>query len=184
MRKKLALVLLLFIVLLVGLLFNPRVYAYNLEWFLLRLVEVRREVIELHCAGFILTERFTEDFRVSGYNALCRDALGRKVYEHIRVNIVARSTGTTVYRTIAFFYVNTSTSLVVDVIVEKPLSENQLLILLENKYTRIVVNASTVTIVRLHIQPGEHYYRITFILHAVKPGRENFRVGFYLGAIT
>ncbi|MEM2197326.1 MAG: hypothetical protein QXE63_04685 [Zestosphaera sp.] len=185
MRKKLVLFLLLLsIVLLMGLLFNPRVYAYNLEWFLLRLVEVRREVIELHCAGFILTERFTENFRVSGYNALCKDALGRSVYEHIRVNIVARSMGTMVYRTIAFFYVNISSEGYIEVVVEKPLSENQLLILLENKYTRIAVNVSTVTRVRLYIQPGEHYCRITFILHAVKPGRENFRVGFYLGTVT
>ncbi|MEM1642554.1 MAG: hypothetical protein QXJ18_05800 [Desulfurococcaceae archaeon] len=186
MRKKLEPVLLLFIVLLVGLLFNPRVYAYNLAYNLDRILvqwlEERRDAIGVHCAGFIVSELFTLDVGIRGYNVQCRDRLERSVYEYVRLNVVAKSPGTTVYRAILFFYVNTSTDLVVEVVVEKPLSENQLVVLLENKYTRVYVNASTVARVRVHVQPGEHYYRITFILHAVQPGREVFRLGFYLGA--
>ncbi|MEM4101105.1 MAG: hypothetical protein QXE24_00300 [Desulfurococcaceae archaeon] len=182
MRRRLAIALLLLFVPLMGILFNPRVYAYNLDRILVQWLEERRDAIGVHCAGFIVSELFTGDVGIRGYNVQCRDRLERSVYEYVRVNVVAKSPGTTVYRAILFFYVNTSTDLVVEVVVEKPLSENQLVVLLENKYTRVYVNASTVARVRVHVQPGEHYYRITFILHAVKPGRGVFRLGFYLGA--
>ncbi|MEM4440941.1 MAG: hypothetical protein QXS14_05675 [Desulfurococcaceae archaeon] len=182
MRRRLATPLLILLTLLMGLLFNPRVYAYNLDRILVQWLEERRDAISVHCAGFIVSELFTGDVGIRGYNVQCRDRLERRVYEHVRVNVVAKSPGTTVYRAILFFYVNTSSDLVVDVVVEKPLSENQLVVVLENKHTRVYVNASTVTRVRMHVQPGEHYYRVTFIIHAVKPGREVFRLGFYLGA--
>ncbi|MEM4912987.1 MAG: hypothetical protein QW579_02155, partial [Desulfurococcaceae archaeon] len=66
MRRRLAIALLLLLVPLMGILFNPRVYAYNLDRILVQWLEERRDAIGVHCAGFIVSELFTGDVGIRG----------------------------------------------------------------------------------------------------------------------
>jgi hypothetical protein len=90
-----------------------------------------------------------------------------------------------VYSDIALLYVNTTRSRYLEIVVEKPLENANLTMILSssvNNNLLVALSISEYRRVRVEIPIGVNTYRITLVIDAKRPIRGVFRVGFYIGS--
>ena len=159
--------------------FKP-IYAYTYDVSTGRFIQI----FEFECIGFIPSTTLPRNIRVATGELLCYDARGRGVYESLRLTINT-VTGYWVYSNIALLYINTTRSRYLEIVVEKPLENTNLTMILSssvNNNLLVALSISEYRRVRVEIPIGENTYRITLVIDAKKPTRGVFRVGFYIGS--
>jgi hypothetical protein len=176
-------------VLIIGLLIylvNPWVYSFKPIYAYTYDVSNGRfiRIFEFECIGFIPSTTLPRNIRVAPGELVCYDASGRGVYESLRLTINT-VTGYWVYSDIALLYINTTRSRYLEIVVEKPLEDTNLTMILSssvNNNLLVALSISEYRRVRVEIPIGENTYRITLVIDGKKPIRGVFRVGFYIGS--
>jgi hypothetical protein len=91
-----------------------------------------------------------------------------------------------VYSDIALLYINTTRSRYLEIVVEKPLENTNLTMILSNSTNNsllVALSISEYRRIRVEIPIGVNTYKITLVIDTKKPIRGVFRVGFYIGSI-
>jgi len=163
-------------------LFNPWVYAYRPSLlFGVEVVAGRPIALEAECVGFIPSTTIPQGVRLVMGDLVCVDRGGRLVYDSVRL-IINTTTGYWVFRDIVILLINVSRLKAINIVVEKPLKNVEVLVILYSgeRFERVVVNTTTTSIYRIIVEPGSWTYRVSIVVNANRPIRERFRVGFYI----
>jgi len=180
----------LLVVLIIGFLIylvNPWVYSFKPTYAYTYDVLTGRfiQLFEFECIGFIPSTTLPRNIRVTTGELLCYDVSGRGVYESLKLTINT-TIGYWVYSDIALLYINTTRSRYLEIVVEKPLENINLTMILSNSINNsllVVLNTSEYRRIRVEIPIGVNTYKITLVIDVKKPIRGVFRVGFYIGSI-
>jgi len=180
----------LLVVLIIGFLIylvNPWVYSFKPTYAYTYDVSTGRfiQLFEFECIGFIPSTTLPRNIRVATGELLCYDVSGRGVYESLKLTINT-TIGYWVYSDIALLYINTTRSRYLEIVVEKPLENINLTMILSNSINNsllVVLSISEYRRIRVEIPIDVNTYKITLVIDIKKPIREVFRVGFYIGSI-
>jgi hypothetical protein len=165
---------------------NPWVYSFKPVYtYVIDITSGKRIVLfEAECIGFIPLTTMYENIRITPGEFLCYSEEGQGVYESLRVSLNI-TPGLWTYRDVALLYINTLRSRYIDIVVEKPLENTNLTIIISNSRDHsllVAFNASEYKRLRIEVPAGLNTYTITLILKATRPIKEAFRIGFYIGS--
>lgn len=163
-------------------LFNPWVYAYNTTPLYTRVIGFERGVEPglYECIGFTLLPIGVDNLRVIPGDLVCT-VENKPVFDSLRIYLNT-TIGYWIYKDIALYYANLSTTRELEIIVEKPATNATIKLVLttRNNSHIVTIDTSNTNKYTLQLPPGESIYKISLITEASRKTREVFRVGFYI----
>lgn len=163
-------------------LFNPWVYAYNTTPLYTRVIGFERgfEPGLYECIGFTLLPIGVDNLRVIPGDLVCT-VENKPVFDSLRIYLNT-TIGYWIYKDIALYYANLTTTRELEIIVEKPATNATIKLVLttRNNSHIVAIDTSNTNKYTLQLPPGESIYKISLIIEASRKTREVFRVGFYI----